>query len=339
MLPVLTTVFLLLSAQAVQSSAASPTPAEIARLKSNLPALDFTVKRQVTPQLASFFRYYGLESGDAAHLFGIFDSPPHRLAAHVYLPHGAVGSVFLLHGFFDHSGILQHLIHRCIKEGFAVAIFDLPGHGLSSGDPGAIADFGAYVRVLADFVRICKPHLPDPYHLVGHSTGATIAIEAMGGDEPQIAVFDRAVLAAPLVHHRFHRLARFQLVLIKPFADDLPRWHHRNSSDPTFVQWSQQDPLQGRRIALTWLKALYAWNDRLSAYDPIEKPVMILQGKKDSVVDWRYNIAALQKRFTTVRVVWIERGRHQLFNESPPIRAEVLEAVIDYLKAPAPAAE
>ena len=327
------------AAEAVQPAGAFLTSSEIDRLKSDLPQLDLTVDRAASPQLAAFFHYYGLDSTDARHLFGTFDSPPNRLAAHVYLPPAAVGSVFLLHGFFDHSGILRHLIRRCLKEGFAVAVFDLPGHGLSSGDPGAISDFAAYVRILGDFVRICQPHLPRPYHLVGHSTGATIAIEAVGAKPARIAIFDRVVLAAPLVHHRFHRLARVQLVLIKPFTDDLPRWHRRNSSDPAFEMWLNRDPLQGRRISLRWLEALYAWNDRLRAYGPIDKPVMILQGTKDSVVDWRYNNATLQQRFTTVRMVWIEGGRHQLFNESAPIRAEVLGAVSAYLKAPDPATE
>jgi len=327
---------LLLASEAVQPTVGFWTPAEVALIKSELPPLDFTDSREFLPQLTALFRYYGLDGGEAAHRFGTFDSGSYRLAAHVYLPGAAVGSVFLLHGFFDHSGLLQHLIHRCIGDGFAVAIFDLPGHGLSSGDPGAISDFAQYARIFEDFVQICLPHLPGPYHLIGHSTGAAIAIETIVKKSPQTPDFDRVVLAAPLVHHRFHRLARAQLFLIKPFVDDLPRRRHRNSSDPVFVEWSRKDPLQGRRISLTWLEALYAWNDRLAGYGDCKKPVMILQGTKDSVVDWQHNIAALQNIFTTVSVVRIEGGRHQLFNESAPIRAQVLEAVSTYLKEPVP---
>jgi alpha-beta hydrolase superfamily lysophospholipase len=326
--------FGLLPAGGVLPSKPTPTTSAIARIKSNLPLLDLSAEQAFSPQLAAFFNYYGLDSGKVPHRFGTFESGPYRLAAHVYLPRAAVGSVFLLHGFFDHCGMLQHLIHRCIQEGFAVATFDLPGHGLSSGDPGDISDFAAYARVVADFSRICELHLPGPYHLVGHSTGAAIAIEVLISNPPQIPNFAHVVLAAPLVHHRFHRLARAQLFLIKPFADDLPRRHHRSSSDPEFVQWSQRDPLRGKRISLVWLEALYAWNDRLSGCPKLTKPVMIVQGTKDRVVDWRYNIAVLQKKFATVRVVWIEGGRHQLFNESPPLRAEVLEAICAYLKAP-----
>ena len=320
-----------------QLSHPAPAPSTIARIKSNLPVLDLSAEQEFSPPLAALFRYYGLDSRAAAHRFGTFDSGPYRLAAHVYLPQEAAGSVFVLHGFFDHSGMLQHLIHRCIEEGLAVAIFDLPGHGLSSGDPGTISDFSAYARALSDFVDICQPHLPGPYHLVGHSTGAAIAIEVLLNHPSPLPAYERVVLAAPLVHHRFHRLARAQLVVIKPFADDLPRGHHRNSSDPQFVEWSQHDPLQGRRISLTWLEALYAWNDRLSGYPKCAKPVMIIQGTKDRVVDWRHNIAVLQGKFTPVRLVWIEGGRHQLFNESPPIRAQVLDAVCLFLtKTPPP---
>ncbi len=323
-----------LPSEATGPSNPSFTSATIASIKANLPPLEISVKREFPPQLASLFRYYGLASEAAAHRFGTFDSGTNRLAAHVYLPQAAVGSVFVLHGFFDHSGILQHLIRRCIEDDFAVAIFDLPGHGLSSGDPGAISDFAQYARIVADFVRICKPYLPSPYHLVGHSTGATIAMEVLLNGSSQNPDFDRIVLAAPLVHHRYHRLARAQLFLIKPFVNELPRRHHQNSSDPAFVEWSKLDPLQGRRMSLTWLEALYAWNDRMAGYEKLAKPVMVVQGTKDSVVDWRYNIAALQRKFSTVRLVWIEGGRHQLFNESPLIRAEVLQAVSLFLKEP-----
>ena len=327
---------LLLSSGGVQPAVDSLTPTVIARIKSDLPPLDFSANRSFSPELAAVFRYYGLDSGNVPHRFGTFASGPHRLAAHIFLPPTAEASVFLLHGFFDHSGILRHLIHRCIEAGFAVAVFDLPGHGLSSGDPGAISDFVEYARIVRDFVRICKPYLPADYHLVGHSTGAAVAIEVLLNSPPQMPDFDRVVLAAPLIHHRFHRLARAQLFLIKPFADDLPRRHHRNSSDRAFVEWSEQDPLQGRRISFTWLEALYAWNDRLSGYGQYAEPVMILQGTKDSVVDWRYNVAVLQQVFTTARLVWIEGGRHQLFNEGLQIRAEVLDAVMTFLLQPVP---
>ena len=64
---------------------------------------------------------------------------------------------------------------------------------------------------------------------------------------------------------------------------------------------------------------------------------MILQGTNDSVVDWRYNVAALQKVFTTAHLMWVEGGRHQLFNEIAPIRTEVLNAVVTYLLQPVPA--
>ena len=310
------------------------TPAMIDRVRSSLVPLDLSQHQEFSPQQSAFFRYYGLDSGQAAHLFGAFDSDAYRLAAHVYLPSKTVGTVFLLHGFFDHSGIFKHLIRRCVEEDFAVAIFDLPGHGLSSGDAGDISDFAQYAAVVSDFVRVCSPALPRPFHLVGHSTGAAIAIEILLNDPHRRRDFERVVLAAPLVHHRFHRISRAQMSLIKPFVDDLPRRYHRNSSDVIFVEWLKLDPLQGRRISLNWLTALYAWNDRLDGYTRQSGPVLILQGTEDSVVDWRYNLAVLQSKFTDARLVRIEGARHQLFNETPAIRSKVLQAVIGFLTHP-----
>ena len=53
------------------------------------------------------------------------------------------GTVFILHGYFDHVGLYTQLIDRCLGAGFDVLAYDQPGHGLSSGTLTAIGSFGS----------------------------------------------------------------------------------------------------------------------------------------------------------------------------------------------------
>jgi alpha-beta hydrolase superfamily lysophospholipase len=303
----------------------------IRQVKEDMPPLVLSGNQGPSPATVAFFQYYDIQYEHLPHYFGTFQSDGWTIAAHVFYPLPANGTVFLLHGYFDHTGILKNLIRRCLDIGYAVACFDLPGHGLSSGEKAGVTDFSEYVAVFKEFLRICSPYLPQPYHLISHSTGSAVALEFISQNRSQDPKFDKIILLAPLIHHSYHRITRAQYFLIKPFVESFPRRFHRNSSDPAFVQWVRQDPLQGNRIPISWLEALYSWNERFEKYGRANTPLMVVQGTSDSVVDWRYNIALLKEKYSALTVKWIENGRHQLLNESYSIREEVLRSISSYL--------
>ena len=87
------------------------------------------------------------------------------------------GSVVLLHGYMDHVGLYNHLIHSLLDAGYSVLAFDLPGHGLSSGEQAGIDDFSDYQKVLQELMLHAKKQLPKPWYLVGQSTGGAIAMD------------------------------------------------------------------------------------------------------------------------------------------------------------------
>ena len=69
---------------------------------------------------------------------------------------------------------------------------------------------------------------------------------------------------------------------------------------------------------------MVTWNKRLEHYTLFHTPVCVIQGKKDSAVDWRYNLPALKRRFNSVTIHLIDNGGHQLMNESEPVKSLVL---------------
>lgn len=323
----------LITAYAAPLDPAAPvlTDDMIRHVKADMPTLVLSTNPMPSPATVKFYQYYDIHYEHVPHYFGTFQSDGWTIAAHVFLPRPARGTVFLLHGYFDHTGILKNLIRRCLDLGYSIACFDLPGHGLSSGERGGVTDFSEYVTVFEEFLRICRPYLPQPYHLISHSAGSAVALEYISQIHSQNSKFEKIILLAPLIHHSYHRITRTQYFLIKPFVTSFPRRFHRNSSDPDFVRWVRQDPLQGKRIPTSWLEALYNWNERFETYGCSNAPLLVVQGTDDRVVDWRYNIALLKEKYSALTVKWIENGRHQLLNESHAIREEVLRSISSYL--------
>jgi len=313
------------------TAAVSPTFDGPQVLKDMLP-LDLSAAPRPFPvSIQRYFDYYGLGFGAERHFFGYFTSHKFRISAQVWLPRDPRGTMFLLHGYLDHAATLRHLIGAAIARRYAVAVFDLPGHGLSSGERGAIDVFDDYVRVFGDFMALCAPHLPHPFHLVGHSTGCAIALAYL--HRTPAAGFDRAVFLSPLVHHAHWRLAKFGIFMAQWFVDAIDRSYRRNSSDAHFVAFVRQDPLQGKRVTIKFLKALYAWEQRARQYAPMPQSLLMIQGAEDEIVDWQYNLPFLKTKLTGASVKLVETARHQLANESSEIRKEVLMRTFEFLSS------
>ena len=290
-------------------------------VKGGLKPLDFKSKQRHSPHIFSYFSYYGLNV-EVIHHFGSFRSQDFILAAHVFFPDKVQGTVFILHGYYDHTGVHKNIIRLCIEKGFAVAVFDLPGHGLSTGVTASIANFSQYVKALEDFVQLCQPHVSWPYYLIGHSTGGAIALEYLF--KAKESLFERVFLLAPLVRCSYHHLSRIGYFIVSPFSDNAPRWFRYASSDKRFLKFFHDDPLQCEHFPMRWADAYYKWNEQVKSYDAISAPVTVIQGTKDNIVDWRYNIPFLKKIIPDMKVMYIKNARHQLMNEAEPFLGKFL---------------
>ena len=104
--------------------------------------------------------------------------PLFRLHVQVFKPKldKIQGTVCLLHGYLEHSGIYQPIIREILEQGFSVITYDLPGHGLSNGSPASIQNFDHYQQVLMAVYQYVKhaDQLPKPWVGIGQSTGGAI---------------------------------------------------------------------------------------------------------------------------------------------------------------------
>jgi alpha-beta hydrolase superfamily lysophospholipase len=276
----------------------------------------------------AYTRFYGLdlvEQGDARRQdLGWFDAAGERIATQVFYPAVERGTTVLCHGYLDHAGLYTHLIRDLLALGQVVVIYDLPGHGLSTGDEVAIDSFLDYVAVLRTCFTHMHDHFPGPWHLVAQSTGGAVAMDWMlypRRDDPRLA---SVTLLAPLVRPVGWRWGRLVHPLIRPFRDYVKRVFIGNSHDPDFVDFLEyRDPLQSRWISIRWVEALRQWLHRFRAAPPSSYSPRILQGDADGTVDWQHNLPAIRARFRAPSVHMIPGANHHLANEVPRYRAVV----------------
>ena len=281
-------------------------------------------------QIKEYFSYYKLDIKDVKHHFGWFQSDTFKTASHVFIPENPKGTVLVLHGYFDHAGIVKPLIDLCLDEGYAVVTIDLPGHGMSDGDRGAIDDYSQYASAIDNFILRYKATLPSPLHLIGHSTGCAAGFEYLATTKDN--QIEKVIFLAPLVRSHLWGPSKAAFFLVNPFIKKLPRKFKKNSGDPDYLKFVKNDPLEVRYVSAQWFKALYNWNKRIADYKIIPNPGLIIQGDRDKTVDWQHNLPFLEEKFSDITIQIIENGRHQLPNESSQIRKKVFDGVRSFLK-------
>jgi alpha-beta hydrolase superfamily lysophospholipase len=307
---------------------------DIDAVRRSMHRLDLAVYSPLHGAAADYAHFYGIDMENTLagvrHHFGYVDAHGYRLAAHVFVPAGPRGTVFILHGYLDHSGLYRHLIRDCLERQFAVFIFDLPGHGLSTGARADIPDFSHYQHVLDDMLEKFSPELPQPFLAIGQSTGGAILMDHVltavaQGTRP---AFSRILLLAPLLRPAQWLQIRFGLWLIRRFRSSVPRVFRRNSGDEDFLRFlSEADPLQDRQVPMGWIVALKRWVEYMQQMPASDFPALLVQGERDETVDWRYNTRFVRRHFRVVQDVSLPAASHQLANERDDLRVPVHEAV------------
>ncbi len=297
--------------------------------------------------LERYLGHYGLAPLLVEHVglhVGYVDARNFRLWTQVWSPAAPVGTAFVVHGYFDHLGLYRHLLQHLLDRNWRVVLWDLPGHGLSSGARASINDFDDYGGCLQALQLQLEGQglAPRPWLGVGQSTGAAIlATDALTrGDDGQWAGL---ALLAPLVRPTGWNQSSWLHLLVGPFVRSIPRKFHANSTDSDFADFLRDgDPLQSDRVAIDWVSAMRRWMPKLLALPPNPVKTLILQGEQDLTVDWEWNLAVLERKFPNAEIHRHPEARHHLVNEAEPIRQTLfhrLDRFIDSLEPDAPRRE
>ena len=306
-----------------------PTAASLEALRQAL--LPLSHGAQISPEMDEFCQYYGIDFErhitGLEHSVGAVASGAYTLAVHSYLLPGANSTLLLVHGYLDHSGLFGPLIEYGLQRGCNVLIFDLPGHGLSTGEPAAIDDFQDYGRAIKAVLESAQ--LPDlPLWTMAQSTGCAALMEF---SRKYQWPFVSTVFLAPLIRPKNWRTVLMAYYVLRPFIDGTTRGFSENSSNKEFLAFIRQDPLQSRKISIRWVGALRHWLAGLPRRDLGIGQVLILQGTADETVAWRRNMKEIPNLIPQCQIVYVESAGHHLANESGKIRQEYLACVDGYL--------
>ncbi|MGQ2385989.1 alpha/beta hydrolase [Acinetobacter ursingii] len=291
--------------------------------------------------ILAYRKLYGLDLLDCEQWQGYIQMPLFKLHVQVFKPHRKpLGTVCLLHGYLEHSGIYQPIIREILEQGFSVLTYDLPGHGLSDGSPANIQNFDHYQQVLKAVHQYVKHanQLPKPWLGIGQSTGGAIWMHHLleYAEKRQDPIVDRVLLLSPLIRPAktawWHNSVG--LGIIKRIKRQVPRHFRRNNHNPEFLRFIRlKDPLQPRMMGMDWILAMSKWMLEMEQRPPCRIPVWLAQGALDQTVDWRYNIEFIRRRFRLQTLLMLEEGSHQLINERADIRAALTGLIPAFLHA------
>lgn len=307
-----------------------------------LPALNLNQPFQPSIELQAYQKLYGLDVLDGVHWQGFIEMPLFKLHVQVFQPKidKIKGTVFLLHGYLEHSGIYQPIVHELLEQGFSVLTYDLPGHGLSTGVPASIQNFDHYQQVLHAVYQYVKnaDQLPKPWLGIGQSTGAAIFMHHLleYAEQRRNPIVERVLLLSPLIRPAksawWHNSVG--LGIIRRIKRQVPRHFKRNNHNPEFLRFVRlKDPLQPRMMGMDWILAMSRWMQEMEARPPCRIPVWLAQGALDQTVDWRYNVDFVREKFRLQTLLMLEEGSHQLINERADIRAALTGLIPAFLHA------
>jgi alpha-beta hydrolase superfamily lysophospholipase len=257
-----------------------------------------------------------------------------RIATHYWRNAEAKGTVVMVHGLYDHIGLFQPLVRKMLLKGYSVLAIDLPGHGLSDGEPTVIGRFEDYAEVLSECVEYLRPQLAAPVMGLGQSTGCAVLMAQVftALKHAKKSPYERMVFFAPLIRSRHWKRSLFTYRLLSPFLSNIKRIFSDNSHDKDFNQFLENnDILQAGKLSVRWVTALVHWVADFKTQPSVETPTLILQGTGDTVVDWEINTGLLKEKFTRSELIILKDAMHHLANESQPWRDQIDQNTFRFL--------
>ena len=305
-------------------------------LRANLGPIEFAGPSNLSSLAIAYSDHSGLRFNQSSHLeshrIGIIESSRFQLVCQYFSVSikRQRGTVFLVHGYFDHAGLYGDLIKYCLMHGLAVVVFDLPGHGLSSGKLSSIESFNQYSEAFLSCVTEAgKQLINKPRFAIGQSMGAAVLINCIIEKIFPPQDFDHIILLAPLLYPRKWNAMRFLFPLVSCFFSSMKRNFSTNSHDQEFLDFLRtSDSLQSKNLPVDWLLAMVDYQKRFAEFPTKVQKFSIIQGTADETVDWKYNIKKIEEKFIGSKVYLVNGGMHHLVNESKDYREHVFSLII-----------
>jgi alpha-beta hydrolase superfamily lysophospholipase len=305
----------------------------IVALRKNLPPFcaEMPLVSQSNTQLLQYLNYYQLPIPPRQLKLraGTINVQQQPVVTMSWTPQNARGSVIVVHGYMDHTGLFNHLIEHLLNCQLNVICFDMPGHGLSAGQPGFVLDYADYVSALNCVISASQAMFEGPLQAIGQSMGGAILLKhLMQQDAETHYPFDKLNLLAPLLEPRSWTIKRCLFLLTKHFLQSSKRVFRPSSFDQEFLDFVQhRDYFQPRTVPMAWVAALSNWIVEFKQFAGTDRPINLIQGSGDKTLNWQYNLEQFKSKLSGLEVQIIADANHHMVNEIEPLRREIFAAL------------
>ncbi len=241
----------------------------------------------------------------------------------------------MVHGYAAHCGLYRHVGAALAGHGFAVTAFDCRGHGRSGGRRGFVRRFDEYLDDLQAVADRAQGLTPGPLVLLGHSHGATIALDLVLRRKAQP---HRLVVAAPFLALAM-AVPGWKRVLGGAMASVWPTLAMANgiraedvSRNQTVLDNFWLDPLAHHIGTARWFAEVRAAQGRiLAAAAQLRVKTLLITAGQDRIVSTEEALRFAAAAGPIVQIRRYDALFHELFLE--PERDQVIDDIAAWLRA------
>lgn len=228
-------------------------------------------------------------------------------------------TVCLLHGHGEHSGRYIHMAKFLTDSGFAVAAFDLRGHGKSQGQRGYFPGYKTLLGDITLFFKEVKKHVAKaPFFLYGQSLGGNLAINYTLRYEPRI---EGTIASAPMLRTAF-KPPIWKTLLGKTMYTIWPTLSlssgvdlYSLSRDTTVVHSRLNDTLCHDRLTPRFIAAFKAGEWALRNTERLDIPLLLMHGDADRITSFQASCDFVQNAGSLCTLKVWEGYYHALHEE------------------------
>jgi acylglycerol lipase len=242
--------------------------------------------------------------------------------------------VALIHGMGEHTGRYTHVKQHLSNHGYSWAAIDLPGHGLSSGKRGHVANYDSLLAAIDVFIAQINTDFPNSkIYIWAHSMGGNIALNYLIRKAHNVAA---AVITSPWLQN-YGPVPKLELYLGKILQHiypslGIPTKLDANlvSRDAAVVQAYQADPLVHGNITPGWFfGALAAQQYAITHAANIHIPLLLMHGTSDMLAHVEGSQKFANNANKNLQLKLWEGLYHETHNE--PEQISVLDYAVNFL--------
>lgn len=246
--------------------------------------------------------------------------------------------VVLVHGLGEHSSRYVHVAQALVDAGCAVYAMDHRGHGQSGGPRALVDRFANAVDDIDYVVELARREQPrKPVFLLGHSMGGALSLSyaikhpgklrALMLSGPAVALDGAPPFMKPIAKLLSMVAPKMGLFAVEPSLV---------SRDPQVVADYASDPLNAHgKVPARTLGEIINFVEALPPMlSLLQLPLLIQHGQDDKLAGVSGSEMVMSRVSSTDKALKVYPALyHEIFNELPEDRAQVLKDLTDWIGA------